>query len=91
MEYKFIITLVHFIQIVLPLLLYECKDQSLVKRTYTIIFVFRIELENNSSSFQVVISDVRDSKFNRSPPEKENTGSVAQLSHNFLGSIAAYN
>jgi len=52
MEKKFIITLVHFIQIVLPLLLYEYKDQSLVKRTYTIIFVLRIEFSTIPAHFK---------------------------------------
>ena len=47
-------------------------------------FCFTNWIFNNSSSFQAVISDVRDGKFYPLLPEKENTGSVAQLRHNFL-------
>ena len=54
--------LVHFVQIVLPSLLYEYKDQGLVGKM-CLIFSFTGWVFNNSSPFKAVISVVRDRKF----------------------------
>ena len=47
----------------LPLFLCEYKDQSLVKQTYTIIFLLPFEFSTIPGQFYVVISVVRDSKY----------------------------
>lgn len=54
--------LVHFVQIVLPSLLYEYKDQGLVGKM-CMIFSFTGWVFNNSRPFKAVISVVRDRKF----------------------------
>lgn len=61
-EIDIYLILVHFVQIVLPSLLYEYKVQGLVGKI-CMIFSFTGWVFNNSRPFMAVISVVRDRKF----------------------------